>query len=184
MACCLLYRGDVVPKDVNGANAALKRRAGIRFVDWCPTGFKVRSSVGGDLAQVKRAASMLSNTTAIAKAALPQVRPHVSQESISALRVDLRYVPRPVIIAGDRMRLAKYNVLFYIVIDYTCEEECSYIRSASNIFMAAVTCFWPTPPPRSKKLAGFPPFRLMMSRVAIARPAPFTMHPTLPSRSI
>ncbi|XP_028178576.1 tubulin alpha-8 chain-like [Ostrinia furnacalis] len=44
MACCLLYRGDVVPKDVNAAIAAMKGRAGIRFVDWCPTGFKVRST--------------------------------------------------------------------------------------------------------------------------------------------
>lgn len=42
MACCLLYRGDVVPKDVNAAIAAMKGKAGIRFVDWCPTGFKVR----------------------------------------------------------------------------------------------------------------------------------------------
>lgn len=41
MACCLLYRGDVVPKDVNAAIAAMKGKAGIRFVDWCPTGFKV-----------------------------------------------------------------------------------------------------------------------------------------------
>lgn len=41
MACCLLYRGDVVPKDVNAAIASMKGRAGIRFVDWCPTGFKV-----------------------------------------------------------------------------------------------------------------------------------------------
>ncbi|XP_045520512.1 tubulin alpha-8 chain-like isoform X3 [Pieris brassicae] len=75
MACCLLYRGDVVPKDVNAAIAAMKGRAGIRFVDWCPTGFKVGINyqppsvvAGGDLAQVKRAASMLSNTTAIAEA--------------------------------------------------------------------------------------------------------------------
>ena len=42
MACCLLYRGDVVPKDVNAAIASMKGKAGIRFVDWCPTGFKVR----------------------------------------------------------------------------------------------------------------------------------------------
>lgn len=41
MACCLLYRGDVVPKDVNSAIAAIKAKANIRFVDWCPTGFKV-----------------------------------------------------------------------------------------------------------------------------------------------
>lgn len=45
MACCLLYRGDVVPKDVNAAIASMKGRAGIRFVDWCPTGFKVSSCI-------------------------------------------------------------------------------------------------------------------------------------------
>ena len=41
MACCLLYRGDVVPKDVNAAIAMIKTRRTIQFVDWCPTGFKV-----------------------------------------------------------------------------------------------------------------------------------------------
>lgn len=41
MACCLLYRGDVVPKDVNAAIASIKTRRTIQFVDWCPTGFKV-----------------------------------------------------------------------------------------------------------------------------------------------
>ena len=42
MACCLLYRGDVVPKDVNCAIATIKTKRSIQFVDWCPTGFKVR----------------------------------------------------------------------------------------------------------------------------------------------
>ncbi|KAK4699277.1 tubulin alpha, partial [Phenoliferia sp. Uapishka_3] len=66
MACALLYRGDVVPKDVNSAVASIKvsrcpydqsgtsliRLGGsrffnlqtkrtIQFVDWCPTGFKL-----------------------------------------------------------------------------------------------------------------------------------------------
>ena len=41
MACCMLYRGDVVPKDVNVAIAAIKTKRTIQFVDWCPTGFKV-----------------------------------------------------------------------------------------------------------------------------------------------
>ncbi|XP_046385416.1 tubulin alpha-8 chain-like isoform X2 [Ischnura elegans] len=75
MACCLLYRGDVVPKDVNAAIAAIKNKSCVRFVDWCPTGFKVGINYqpptvvpGGDLAQVQRAVSMLSNTTAIAEA--------------------------------------------------------------------------------------------------------------------
>ena len=41
MAVCLLYRGDVVPKDVNAAIANVKSQKSIKFVDWCPTGFKV-----------------------------------------------------------------------------------------------------------------------------------------------
>lgn len=41
MACCMLYRGDVVPKDVNAAIATIKTKRSIEFVDWCPTGFKV-----------------------------------------------------------------------------------------------------------------------------------------------
>src|SRR3546814_9099642 len=37
------------------------------------------------------------------------------------------------------------------------------------------------PPPTSRKFAGKAPFSLMMSIVAIARPAPLTMQPMLPS---
>merc|ERR1719281_920178 len=75
MACCLMYRGDVVPKDVNAAIATIKTKRSIQFVDWCPTGFKVGINYqpptvvpGGDLAKVQRAVCMLSNTTAIAEA--------------------------------------------------------------------------------------------------------------------
>merc|ERR1719270_3258391 len=75
MAVCLLYRGDVVPKDVNAAIATIKTKRSIQFVDWCPTGFKVGINYqpptvvpGGDLAKVQRAVCMLSNTTAIAEA--------------------------------------------------------------------------------------------------------------------
>merc|ERR1711879_162827 len=75
MACCMLYRGDVVPKDVNSAIATIKTKRTIQFVDWCPTGFKVGINYqpptvvpGGDLAKVQRAVCMLSNTTAIADA--------------------------------------------------------------------------------------------------------------------
>ena len=43
MAVCLLYRGDVLPKDVNAAIEKIKAlNKTIRFVEWCPTGFKVR----------------------------------------------------------------------------------------------------------------------------------------------
>ncbi|XP_044018088.1 tubulin alpha-8 chain-like isoform X2 [Aphidius gifuensis] len=72
MACCLLYRGDVVPKDVNASIATIKTKRTIQFVDWCPTGFKVGINYqpptvvpGGDLAKVQRAICMLANTTAI-----------------------------------------------------------------------------------------------------------------------
>ena len=95
MSCCLLYRGDVVPKDVNAAisnikvsqqrlrisngrfhfNFEFQLKRSIQFVDWCPTGFKVGINYQaptavplGDSAQVKRAVCMLSNTTAIAEA--------------------------------------------------------------------------------------------------------------------
>ena len=34
MAVCLLYRGDVVPKDVNAAVLSLKMQRSVRFVDW------------------------------------------------------------------------------------------------------------------------------------------------------
>merc|ERR1712070_215637 len=68
MACCMMYRGDVVPKDVNAAVAT------IQFVDWSPTGFKCGINYqpltvvpGGDLAKVMRAVCMISNTTAIAE---------------------------------------------------------------------------------------------------------------------
>uniref|UniRef100_A0A8D0ERV9 Tubulin alpha chain n=1 Tax=Strix occidentalis caurina TaxID=311401 RepID=A0A8D0ERV9_STROC len=75
VACCMLYRGDVVPKDVNVAIAAIKTKRTIQFVDWCPTGFKVGINYqlptvipGGDLAWVEQAVCMLSDTTAIADA--------------------------------------------------------------------------------------------------------------------
>lgn len=41
MACCLLYCGDVVSKDVNASIATIKTKCTIQFVDWCPTGFNV-----------------------------------------------------------------------------------------------------------------------------------------------
>ena len=95
MATCLLYRGDVVPKETHGAVATLKTKRTIQFVDWCPTGFKIgicyqppQQVPNGDLANLNRAvyvlflflfffvwretdrdsSCMLSNTTAISEA--------------------------------------------------------------------------------------------------------------------
>jgi len=74
MACCLMYRGDVVPKDVSASIGVMKTKRTIQFVDWCPTGFKCgingqppTAVPGGDLAKVQRALCMISNTTAIAE---------------------------------------------------------------------------------------------------------------------
>ena len=60
MAFCLLYCGDVVPKDVSAAIATIKTKRTIQFVDWCPTGFKVGINYqpptvvpGGNLAKVQ-----------------------------------------------------------------------------------------------------------------------------------
>jgi len=74
MACCMMFRGDVVPKDVNAAVATIKTKKTIQFVDWCPTGFKCGINnqpptvvPGGDLGKVQRACCMISNSTAIAE---------------------------------------------------------------------------------------------------------------------
>jgi len=74
MACCLMYRGDIIPKEVTASVAAIKTKRTIQFVDWCPTGFKcgINSAApcvvpGADLAKTPRALAMLSNTTAIAE---------------------------------------------------------------------------------------------------------------------
>merc|ERR1711904_64667 len=74
MACCMMYRGDVVPEDVNASVATIKTKRTIQFVDWSPTGFKCGINYqpptavpGGDLAKVMRAVCMISNTTAIAE---------------------------------------------------------------------------------------------------------------------
>ncbi|PFH38634.1 putative alpha-tubulin I [Besnoitia besnoiti] len=72
MACCLMYRGDVTPKDVNAAMATIKGRRDIHFVDWCPTGFKTGLNYqpptfvpDSHLAATPRSVCMMSNSTAI-----------------------------------------------------------------------------------------------------------------------
>jgi len=74
MAACMLYRGDVVPKDVNSAIATIKTKRTIQFVDWSPGGFKCGINYqpptvvpGGDLAKVMRAVTLIGNTTAVAE---------------------------------------------------------------------------------------------------------------------
>ena len=74
MACCLMYRGDVISKDVTDSLVAIKNKPSVNFVDWSPAGFKCGINkqkptvVPGDqLAQTNRAVTMLANTTAIAE---------------------------------------------------------------------------------------------------------------------
>ncbi|KAI3863965.1 hypothetical protein MKW98_031557, partial [Papaver atlanticum] len=71
-ACCLMYRGDVVPKDVNAAVATSKTKRTIQFVDWSPNGFKCGINYKpltvvpwGNLAKVQRASCMISNSTSV-----------------------------------------------------------------------------------------------------------------------
>ncbi|XP_039447813.1 tubulin alpha-4 chain-like [Culex pipiens pallens] len=75
IACCLLYRGSIVPQDINVAIGAVKARRSIQFVDWCPTGFKIGINskrpvtiAGSDLAPVQQGVALLASNTAIAEA--------------------------------------------------------------------------------------------------------------------
>ena len=75
MACCMMYRGDVVPKDVNAAVATIKTKRTIQFVDWCPDRLQVRHQLpaadrrAGRRPRPRACAPvcMISNTTAIAE---------------------------------------------------------------------------------------------------------------------
>src|SRR5665213_1360145 len=55
------------------------------------------------------------------------------------------------------------------------------LGSLTMILKACVTFSLVAPPPTSRKLAGSLPYSLMMSMVAMARPAPLTMQPISPS---
>ncbi|MNI40515.1 hypothetical protein D3C73_947400 [compost metagenome] len=56
------------------------------------------------------------------------------------------------------------------------------LGSFKMMLKAALTVCAFAVPPTSRKLAGSPPANLMISMVAIAKPAPLTIQPTLPSR--
>lgn len=64
MACCLLYRGDLVPKDITQSIEHIKGLSSVQFVEWCPTGFKVGINSQppvippkGDMAKVRNKSS-------------------------------------------------------------------------------------------------------------------------------
>jgi tubulin alpha len=75
MTCCLLFRGDILPAEANRAVNKVRTQRTVQFVDWCATGFKIGINhqvpavvPNSDVAPVKRAVSLLANTTAIADA--------------------------------------------------------------------------------------------------------------------
>ena len=75
IACCMMYRGDVMPTEVNAALATIKTKRTIQFVDWNPTGMKcgINSQPpavvpGCDMARLARAVSMICNSTAVSEA--------------------------------------------------------------------------------------------------------------------
>jgi len=73
LSVCLLYRGDVVVKDMNASVATIKGKASVQFVAWNPTGFKSGVNAqkaiipkGGDMAAPERSVLNICNNTGIA----------------------------------------------------------------------------------------------------------------------
>ena len=92
MACCLMFRGDVVPKDVNAAITTIKTKRTIQFVDWSPTGFKCGINYhpptlvpGGDSTKVMRAVCSISTLLPL----LRYVGEGMEEEEFSEAREDL-----------------------------------------------------------------------------------------------
>jgi len=72
LVCSLMFRGDVVKKQVAAVTQAIKSCKRINFVDWSPTAFKTGVNYkppvtvpGGDMAKVPRAALSLAAHSAI-----------------------------------------------------------------------------------------------------------------------
>jgi tubulin alpha len=73
LACTQIFRGNFTPKDIGACICTLKTRRNIRFVDWCPTGFKVGINyhapmpaiLGSNMADLQRSCCMISNSTSI-----------------------------------------------------------------------------------------------------------------------
>jgi len=72
LSVCLLYRGDVVVKDMNASVATIKAKSSVQFVSWNPTGFKsgVNSQKavvppGADMSTPERSVLNICNNTGI-----------------------------------------------------------------------------------------------------------------------
>ncbi|CAK80214.1 unnamed protein product (macronuclear) [Paramecium tetraurelia] len=74
ISCLLLFRGDIIPKDVSSSIFQIRTHKTIRFVDWCPTGLKVgidyqfqQTLPKDDIRKALRSACMIGNTTAVSQ---------------------------------------------------------------------------------------------------------------------
>ena len=75
LSCCLLYRGDVRPRDATKAIEHIRNQSTCRFVDWIPCSFKVgitsqmpTTPKNSEMAPTPRSACLLSNSTAVSEA--------------------------------------------------------------------------------------------------------------------
>ncbi|XP_034936701.1 tubulin alpha-8 chain-like isoform X2 [Chelonus insularis] len=75
ISCCMLYRGNVSPSDVNSTISSLKNNKTIKFVKWNLTAFKIGISYqpsiavpDSDLGKADKSITMLSNNTIIHEA--------------------------------------------------------------------------------------------------------------------
>jgi len=72
LSVCLLYRGDVVVKDMNASVATIKTKPSVQIVDWNPTGFKQGVNFqaciqpeDSDMAPTARSVLNIANNTSI-----------------------------------------------------------------------------------------------------------------------
>eukprot|EP01119_Soliformovum_irregulare_P000108 TRINITY_DN10091_c0_g1_i1.p1 TRINITY_DN10091_c0_g1~~TRINITY_DN10091_c0_g1_i1.p1 ORF type:complete len:437 (+),score=64.08 TRINITY_DN10091_c0_g1_i1:88-1398(+) len=72
MSCALIYRGDVLPKDISNTLTPLRKSKALRFVDWAPSGISCAISnrlplvkVDEGWIELKRSLLAISNNTAI-----------------------------------------------------------------------------------------------------------------------
>jgi len=74
ISCCLMYRGDVVPKQVQESIKIIKSKQSLQFVDWSPCAFKIGLNSqaptfvpNSEMAPVDKNCMLISNNTAVAE---------------------------------------------------------------------------------------------------------------------
>ncbi|KAG2384598.1 Tubulin alpha-3 chain [Vigna angularis] len=87
IACCLMYRGDVVPKDVNAAVATIKTKRTVQFVDWPNSSSVLRTAVSS--VPLPSWSYNLTPQVGILPKEL-QLRLHSADEGVSQLEMRMR----------------------------------------------------------------------------------------------